>query len=59
MKEARIPKELITPLILALTIGSKLTGAELALSCMPVITIFKVFVFIFTFLKSVVFTDSN
>jgi hypothetical protein len=49
MKEARIPKELITPLILALATESKLTGAELALSCMPVITIFKVFVFMSTF----------
>jgi hypothetical protein len=49
MNEAKTPRELITPFILALAIDSKLTGTELALSCMPVITIFIVFVFMFTF----------
>jgi hypothetical protein len=49
MKEARKPRELITPLNFSLAIESKLAGAELALSCIPVITIFKVFVFISTF----------
>jgi hypothetical protein len=49
MKEAKTPRELITPFILALAIDSKLTGTELPLSCIPVITIFIVFVFIFTF----------
>jgi hypothetical protein len=49
MKEAKTPRELITPFILALAIDNKSTGAEPALSCMPVITIFKVFVFMSTF----------
>jgi hypothetical protein len=49
MKEAKTPRELITPFILALAIDSKSTGAELALSCIPVLTIFKVFVFMSTF----------
>jgi hypothetical protein len=51
MKEAKTPRELITPFILALAIDNKSTGSEPALSCMPVKTIFKVFVFISTFLK--------
>jgi hypothetical protein len=49
MKEAKTPRELITPFILALAIDSKSTGAELSLSCIPVLTIFKVFVFMSTF----------
>jgi hypothetical protein len=59
MKEAKTPRELITPFILALAIDSKLTVAELPLICMPVITIFIVFVFIYTFQKSALFTDSK
>jgi hypothetical protein len=59
MKEARTPRELIMPFNFALATDNKSTGAELALSCMPVITIFKVFVFMSTFIKSVLFTDSK
>jgi hypothetical protein len=48
-KEAKTPRELITPFILVLAIDNKSKGADLPLPCMPVITIFKVFVFISTF----------
>jgi hypothetical protein len=49
MKEARTPRELITPFILALARDSRSAGPELSLSCVSVLTIFKVFVFISTF----------